>query len=117
MPKVLAAADLIICRAGAISLAELSARELPSILVPYPYAAEDHQTFNAWVFEKNGAAYVILDKELTDEALIDKIELLMDNPEELKNMAQKVTGLRKIHAGEYIAHLALTLAEQRKTKK
>ncbi len=106
MPKVLAAADLIICRAGAISLAELSARELPSILVPYPYAAEDHQTFNARVFEKNGAAYVILDKELTDEALIDKIELLMDNPEELKNMAQKVTGLRKIHAGEDIAHLA-----------
>lgn len=79
MPKVLAAADLIICRAGASALPNFLQESL-SILVPYPYAAEDHQTFNARVFEKNGAAYVILDKELTDEALIDKIELLMDNP-------------------------------------
>lgn len=56
MPAVLAAADLIICRAGAVSLAELAARELPSILIPYPYASGDHQTFNARVFVKAEAA-------------------------------------------------------------
>ncbi len=50
MPKALAAADLAVFRSGAIGLAELAVRGIPSVLVPYPYAAEDHQTYNARIF-------------------------------------------------------------------
>lgn len=109
MPEAMAAADLIICRAGAISLAELSARKLPSILIPYPYAAEDHQTYNARVFVAAGAAKMIVDKYLTDKELIQDITELMENPDNLKRMSEATEKLRKVHAGEDIAKLALSL--------
>ena len=54
MPKALAAADLAVFRSGAIGLAELAVRGIPSVLVPYPYAAEDHQTYNARIFVQEG---------------------------------------------------------------
>ena len=58
MPKALAATDLAVFRSGAIGLAELAVRGIPSILVPYPYAAEDHQTYNARIFvQRRGCAY------------------------------------------------------------
>ena len=77
MPDALAAADLAIFRAGAIGLAELTAKGIPAILVPYPYAAENHQEFNARNLEKKGAAIVIRDAELTGESLADTIEKLL----------------------------------------
>ena len=54
MPKALAAADLAVFRSGAIGLAELAVRGIPSVLVPYPYAAEDHQTYNARILCRKG---------------------------------------------------------------
>lgn len=109
MPQALAAADLIICRAGAISLAELAACGIPSILIPYPYAAEDHQTFNARVFVAAGAAKMIVDKYLTDKELIQDIEDLMKNQSTLENMSKAASSLGKPKAGQDIAHLALSL--------
>lgn len=112
MPRALAAADLVICRAGAVSLAELSARALPAILIPYPYAAEDHQTFNARVFVANGAAKMIVDKYLTDKELIQDISYLMNKPSALHNMSDASGELGKVYAGRDIARLALELTQQ-----
>lgn len=112
MPTALAAADLVIYRAGAIGLAELAARGLPSILVPYPYAAEDHQTYNARVFVAAGAAKLIEDRYLTAEELIQDIADLKKDPEFLKSMAESSQKLGKIHAGEEIARIAMALADR-----
>ena len=111
MPQALAAADLILCRAGAISLAELAARGIPSILIPYPYAAEDHQTFNARVFVAAGAAKMIVDKYVTDKELIQDIEELKNNPAALHSMAKAAQELGKPKAGQDIAKLALSLVD------
>lgn len=111
MPVALAAADLVIYRAGAIGLAELAARGIPSILVPYPYAAEDHQTYNARVFVAGGAAKMIVDKYLTAEELIQDITEMKMDPELLESMAESSRKLGKIYAGRDIAQMALDLAE------
>lgn len=112
MPTALAAADLVIYRAGAIGLAELAARGIPSILIPYPYAAEDHQTYNARVFVAGGASKMIVDKYLTAEELIQDISSLRADPELLDSMAASSKNLGKIHAGADIARMALALAEK-----
>lgn len=111
MPSALAAADLVIYRAGAIGLAELAARGVPSILVPYPYAAEDHQTFNARVFVANGASKMIVDKYLTADELIQDITEMKADPDLLQSMAEASRNLGKIHAGQDIARMALALIE------
>lgn len=113
MPSALAAADLIICRAGAISLAEIAARGIPSILIPYPYAAEDHQTYNARAFVASGAAKMIVDKFLTDKELIQDIDDLRKHKEILSAMSEAAEKMGRIHAGRDIAGLALKLAERK----
>ena len=77
MPVALAAADLAVFRAGAIGLAELMAKGVPSLLVPYPYATANHQEFNARAVEAQGAAKVILDKDLTGDTVLEFIEHLL----------------------------------------
>lgn len=114
MPAALAAADLVIYRAGAIGLAELAARGLPSILIPYPYAAEDHQTFNARVFVAAGASKLIVDRFVTGKELIQDIENLAKNPETLEAMSEAAKKIRKIHAGRDIAQMALEMAKKGK---
>lgn len=89
MPLALVASDLVICRAGATTLAELTGLGLPSILVPYPYAAENHQEFNARSLEQKGAGKVILDSELNGYKLFKTIEELTINPNVLLKMGQK----------------------------
>lgn len=86
MPVALAAADLAVFRAGAIGLAELTAKGVPAVLVPYPYATANHQEFNAKAVEAAGAAKVILDKELTGEKLLEEIEKLLINDNQLQAM-------------------------------
>ena len=109
MPLALAAADLGIFRAGAVGLAELTARGIPAILIPYPYAAENHQEFNARVLERHGAATMIADKELTGSKLIAAIEKLVKNPAVLSTMAEKSRESGRPQAAEAIARLALCL--------
>lgn len=111
MPKALAATDLAVFRSGAIGLAELAVRGIPSILVPYPYAAEDHQTYNARIFVQEGAAHMIVDKVLTSHDLIGEIEMFMANRELLAQMGASALRLGKPNAAHDIAELALSIAK------
>lgn len=110
MPEALAAADIAVFRAGAIGLAELTARGIPAILIPYPYAAANHQEHNARVVERHGAAVVISDRELTGQLLADTIEKLTEEPESLRTMADASRTLGRPDAARTIAEIAIQLA-------
>ena len=87
MPSAYAIADLVVARSGASTLTEISLAGLPSVLVPYPYAADDHQTANAKVFSDAGAAKLIQQKDLTPESLAKLLSDLLTNPGALKLMS------------------------------
>lgn len=112
MPEALAIADVAIFRAGAIGLAELMAKGIPSLLVPYPYATANHQEFNARAVEAEGAAKVILDKELNGEKALEVIEQLLLKGEELQAMHKAALGLGKPQAARTIAEKALALIKK-----
>jgi UDP-N-acetylglucosamine--N-acetylmuramyl-(pentapeptide) pyrophosphoryl-undecaprenol N-acetylglucosamine transferase len=82
-------ADLIICRAGATTVAEITAIGKAVIFVPFPYAADNHQVLNAQSLSKTGAAEMILEKDLTAQILGEKIEYYASHPEALAEMALK----------------------------
>ncbi|WP_418667569.1 undecaprenyldiphospho-muramoylpentapeptide beta-N-acetylglucosaminyltransferase [Allofournierella sp.] len=88
MPELLAAADLVISRAGALTLAELEAVGRAAILIPSPNVAENHQYYNALELQKAGAAVVLEEKELTGEALIAQVERLLSEPGKLAIMGK-----------------------------
>jgi UDP-N-acetylglucosamine--N-acetylmuramyl-(pentapeptide) pyrophosphoryl-undecaprenol N-acetylglucosamine transferase len=81
-------ADLVVCRSGASSLAELTALGKPAIVIPYPYAIGDHQMRNARVLEARGAVRIIPDKSLKNGALVEEIRNLAEQPELLITMAE-----------------------------
>ncbi len=87
MDICMAAADLVICRAGAITLGELQACGKPSVLIPSPYVAENHQYHNALTLKKDGAAEIIEEKDLSGESLIKTVELLIENKPKLEKMS------------------------------
>lgn len=92
MDRCLAAADLVICRAGASTLSELEALGRASVLVPYPHAAENHQYYNAMTLVNAGAAIVIEDRELTGELLTEKVDELLRDPAQLHRMGEQARG-------------------------
>ena len=100
--EILAKADLVVSRAGAATLAELTALGIPSILIPYPLATENHQEFNARALEKEGAAVVIPDKELTGAYLYRRINRLIEDREKLERMGNASKNMGKIDALEEI---------------
>lgn len=83
MPKLQDIADLVITRAGAGIISELCIKELPAIFIPFPHAADDHQTFNAKALEKQGAAVMIKDKNLTGQTLKTVIKNLIQDKDKL----------------------------------
>lgn len=93
MEEYMAVADLMIGRAGALSLTEICVMGKPSILIPYPYAAENHQEYNAKILEKNNASVVLTEKELTSQKLNNTINDLMNNKEKLLNMSKAARNL------------------------
>jgi UDP-N-acetylglucosamine--N-acetylmuramyl-(pentapeptide) pyrophosphoryl-undecaprenol N-acetylglucosamine transferase len=95
-------AHLVICRAGAGTVTELAMSGRPSILIPYPYAADDHQKKNAQVLEKKGAAWILEQHELTGEKLATKILELKNNPQELGRAAKAAKELAKPNAAKEI---------------
>lgn len=98
-------ADVIICRAGALTLAELTLVGLPAILVPYPYAVDDHQTRNAAVLADHGAGILLPQSELTPERLASCLRQLAASPERLAEMALKARALARADSAQVIVNL------------
>lgn len=88
MPDCLAAADLVICRAGAITLSELQACGRASILIPSPNVAENHQFHNAMAMVSRGAAEILEEKDLSGEALCRKVQTLFETPGAIRSLAE-----------------------------
>jgi UDP-N-acetylglucosamine--N-acetylmuramyl-(pentapeptide) pyrophosphoryl-undecaprenol N-acetylglucosamine transferase len=107
----LAAADLVVARAGG-SVMEVAAAGLPSVLVPFPYAAADHQTSNARYFERAGAAVVVPDADLDGPRLAREVAALLGAPQRRGAMAKAARALAKPEAAETIADELLALAEK-----
>lgn len=105
MEDAYAVADLIVYRAGATGIAEITAKGLPAILIPYPYAAENHQEYNARNLEKHGAAIVILDEELSSKLLIKKIDSLFSDEKRLNEMSRNSRKLGNPSAAENIVNI------------
>lgn len=103
-------ADLIICRAGALTIAEVSAAGLASILVPYPYAIDDHQTENAKYLAKEGAAILAQQNELNEDALAKVLQALITNREQLLEMSKKARALAMPEATEKVAIICADIA-------
>lgn len=102
MDRCLAAADLVVCRAGASSLSEIQALGKPSILVPYPYAAENHQYYNAKTMSDRDAAILIEEKDFTGERLLSEVENLLSKPERLKKMGENAKAMAILDASQRI---------------
>ncbi len=88
MDEVMFAADLAVCRSGALTVTELGIVGLPAILIPFPYAAENHQYYNAKTIEDSGAGVIIEEENLTTNNLKSKIDELINDDEKLANMAK-----------------------------
>ncbi len=111
-----ARADLVVARAGALTLAEIAALGKPSILVPFPHAAHDHQTFNARAFARAGAAELIPEAELDDISLARKLETIITTDQRLRQMAAAARSLARLGAREKIVDCCLELVERKSGK-
>ncbi len=111
MPEAMAASDLVICRAGAMTLAEITLMGLPAILVPYPHAVDDHQTRNAAQLEKAGAAISIPDAQFTSDRIAELLDELWREPARIDAMAVASAGLARPGATvEILASMEKNLA-------
>jgi UDP-N-acetylglucosamine--N-acetylmuramyl-(pentapeptide) pyrophosphoryl-undecaprenol N-acetylglucosamine transferase len=108
MARRYAEADLVICRAGAVTVAELSAAGMASILVPFPHAVDDHQSANAGFLAKHGAAILLPQKDLDANRLAGLIGTL--DRAKLLDMAEKARALGKPDAARVVAQRCMELA-------
>jgi UDP-N-acetylglucosamine--N-acetylmuramyl-(pentapeptide) pyrophosphoryl-undecaprenol N-acetylglucosamine transferase len=95
MPAAFAGVDMVVCRAGAGTVAELAASGRPAILVPFPYAADDHQRHNAEAMERAGAARMVPDREMDGARLFAEVSALLKDPEKLRRMGKAARGLAR----------------------
>lgn len=105
MPLLLSAADLAVCRSGSLSLSELYAAGLPTILIPYPFAAANHQQKNAETSVEAGASWMILDADLNGETLLTAVRGMFADQTAWQRMADSARKLAKPTATEVIATL------------
>jgi UDP-N-acetylglucosamine--N-acetylmuramyl-(pentapeptide) pyrophosphoryl-undecaprenol N-acetylglucosamine transferase len=103
-------ADLVVCRAGALTLAELTAAGLGAMLVPFPHAVDDHQTRNAEALVEIGAAVVMQERELDVHILAQRLELLLADRSKLLAMAEAARTLAKPDAAQVIARACMEVA-------
>ena len=113
MPLYMAAADLILCRAGAITLAELARAGRAAILVPSPNVTADHQRKNAYAYKDRGAALVLEEKELSGEALLRVLTRLKESPSELRLLEQRIKELDYESAEREFLKTALSLVTKK----
>ncbi|MCC9001001.1 MAG: undecaprenyldiphospho-muramoylpentapeptide beta-N-acetylglucosaminyltransferase [Candidatus Contendobacter sp.] len=103
-------ADLVVCRAGALTIAELAAAGVGALLVPFPFAVDDHQTANAHFLAQGGAALLVQQAELSAERLAAILRDLLGDRSQLLRMAEAARSLAKIEAAEHVARVCLDQA-------
>jgi UDP-N-acetylglucosamine--N-acetylmuramyl-(pentapeptide) pyrophosphoryl-undecaprenol N-acetylglucosamine transferase len=112
MEELYAQADVVLARAGATSLAEISAFALPSVLVPYPFAADDHQTENARVYANRGAGWLMMQKNIEIERLAQRVADAVLQPERRRKMSMAASSLGAPTAARDIIDRLMTLASK-----
>lgn len=115
-PTALAASDIVVGSAGAITIAEITAVGVPSILIPKTYTAENHQEYNARALEKEGASIVITEKDLNGNKLISSIEEIMNSKNTLKTMALNSKRLGNIDVEDKIYETMQNLINSKSLK-
>jgi UDP-N-acetylglucosamine--N-acetylmuramyl-(pentapeptide) pyrophosphoryl-undecaprenol N-acetylglucosamine transferase len=100
-------ADLVICRAGALTVSELAAAGLAAVMVPYPYAVDDHQTLNAHYLVDAGAARLMPQSEMNAQRLSEQLKMLFEQPETLREMSIIARGLAKPAAAASVGQACL----------
>ncbi len=105
-------ADVLICRSGATTAAEVAAAGKAAIFVPFPFATDDHQRRNAEAFERVGAGRMILQRDLTPARLEGELNRLIEHPEEIDQMEESSRGLGRPDSTERAVDLALSLVDQ-----
>lgn len=113
MPRAYAGADLLVCRAGATTIAELTVCKKPAILVPFPFAADDHQTVNAHAMVDAGAAILLPEKDLTGQKLAEAIGALDADRARLQKMSRASGYLGRPEAAREIADVCVSLCSER----
>lgn len=111
MPDILAAADVAVVRAGAMTVAELAVRGLPAIVVPSPNVTNDHQLYNARVLADAGAATLLLDRDLNGDSLLAALGPLLDEPDRRRLMGERARAVARPDALAHIVQAVLELAE------
>ena len=111
MAAAYAWADVVICRAGALSIAELAAAGVASVLIPFAQAVDDHQTVNAQFLVQEKAAILLPENELTVEKLVEIITKLRDNRPLLTIMGEHARRVAKLDATQHVATICLTIAK------
>jgi UDP-N-acetylglucosamine--N-acetylmuramyl-(pentapeptide) pyrophosphoryl-undecaprenol N-acetylglucosamine transferase len=112
MPSAFAAADLVLCRSGASTVAEITAAAKAAIFVPFPFAADDHQLKNAAALESAGAARLIPEGQLTAERLGSAVGALLGSPAAVNEMAAKARNLSHPEAATQIAQMVAEIAKK-----
>jgi UDP-N-acetylglucosamine--N-acetylmuramyl-(pentapeptide) pyrophosphoryl-undecaprenol N-acetylglucosamine transferase len=110
MPSTFARADLLLCRSGASTVAEVMAAAKPAIFVPFPRAADDHQKRNAEALERAGAAIMAEETSLTKDSLVALVSTLLQDPEKRARMARAAHQFAHAQAASEIADMAARLA-------
>lgn len=111
-PSALSACDIVIGSSGAITIAEITALGKPSVLIPKAYTAENHQEYNARALEKEGAAEIILEKDISGERLSNILNKYIYNKELLKEMSKKSKKLGNVHAEDKIYRIIVELTSK-----
>jgi UDP-N-acetylglucosamine--N-acetylmuramyl-(pentapeptide) pyrophosphoryl-undecaprenol N-acetylglucosamine transferase len=112
MAGAYAVSDLAVCRAGAMTLAELAMAGLPAVLIPYPFAADDHQTANARAVAERDAAMLIADADLSAERLVNTVRDCLASDEKRARMTANMRTLARPRAADEIAEIVLSLARR-----
>jgi UDP-N-acetylglucosamine--N-acetylmuramyl-(pentapeptide) pyrophosphoryl-undecaprenol N-acetylglucosamine transferase len=113
MAKAFERSDVLICRAGATTAAEVAAAGKAAIFVPFPFAADNHQRKNAEAFERAGAARMIVQTDLTPERLAKELRRLIEHPEEIDRMEEASRKLGRVDSAERTVDVALLVASGR----
>ena len=100
-------ADLVICRAGALTISELAAAGVGALLIPYPYAADDHQFHNGKWLVSLGAAYMVKEQDLTDKLLVSILNEWLGNPVKLDSMAMNAKKSARLGVAELVADICM----------